>query len=57
MRLSAPKNLTFFIAVAAIVFGLIAHFTDIVDIETDAIFLITAGGGVLLALGCWLKGL
>lgn len=57
MRLSAPKNLTFFIAVAMIAFGLVAHFTDVVDIETDAIFLITAGGGVLLALGCWLKGL
>ncbi|MCJ7725496.1 MAG: hypothetical protein MUP76_03810 [Acidimicrobiia bacterium] len=57
MRLSAPKNITFFIAIALIAFGLIAHFTDIVDIKTDVIFLVTAGGGVLLALGCWLKGL
>ena len=57
MRLSAPKNVTFFIAIALIAFGLLAHFTDILDIETDVIFLVTAGGGVLLALGCWLKGL
>lgn len=57
MRLSPPKNVTFFIAVAMIAFGLIAHFTDVVNVETDTVFLITAGGGVLLALGCWLKGL
>jgi hypothetical protein len=57
MRLSPPKNVTFIISVALIAFGLLAHFTDVVDLDTDTAFLITAGGGVLLALGCWLKGL
>ena len=57
MRLSAPKNITFYIAIALIAFGLIAHFTTILDAKNDVVFLATAGGGVLLALGCWFKGL
>lgn len=57
LKLSAPKTLTFLIAVALIVFGILAEFTSIVDVSGDTGVLALAGGGVLLAIGCLFRGI
>jgi hypothetical protein len=49
--------LTFLIAVALIVFGILAEFTSIVDVSGDTGVLALAGGGVLLAIGCLFRGI
>lgn len=50
INLSAPKVITFIIAVALMLFGIVAYYTDIVDVDVDVAFLTLAGGGILLAL-------
>lgn len=54
MRLSAPKQLVFLIAVIAIIVGIVLW---LMGQNTDIAFWVTAGGGVLLALANMLKGL
>ena len=57
LKLSAPKTLTFLIAVALLAFGIITEFTSILDVSGDTAALAMAGGGVLLAIGCLFKGI
>lgn len=54
MRLTAPKNITWWIAVVVGVVGIIANFV----LDTNAItFWLVVVAFVLLALGSYLKGL
>ena len=58
MKLNAPKQLTWLIAVILGVLGLICFFpfaAPIVFFSTQA-FWLTFAGFALLALGCYLKG-
>jgi len=57
MRLSAPTKMVFYIAVGLMAFGIIAHFTDLLDADGNIAILAMAGGGILLTLGNLLKGL
>jgi predicted membrane channel-forming protein YqfA (hemolysin III family) len=56
-HLSAPKVITFWIAVILMAVGIVAYYTDVIDMEADTAFLLTAAGGVLLTIGCWFKGI
>lgn len=56
MKLNAPKQITFLIAVIVGVVGIIGSFISIPVISGIAFWLL-AGGFVLLALSCVLKGL
>jgi len=61
MRLSAPKKGVFTISVILMILGLIGSFiplgnSNILDLIQHYSFLLTFIGGVLLALGCMLKG-
>ena len=53
MKLSAPKQLVFLIAVLAIIVGIVLW---LIDQNRDIAFWVTAAGGVLLALANMLKG-
>jgi len=55
MRLNAPKNVVFFISVCLIVLGLIASLTPL-PVLSGINNWISFVGGVLLTLGCLLKG-
>jgi hypothetical protein len=55
MRLSAPKQVVFYISVILLIVGLVANFGNFNFFAGDA-FWITFAGGVLLSLGCLLKG-
>jgi hypothetical protein len=56
MKLSAPKQITWWIAVIAGVVGLIAKLVTI-PVLTAIAFWLVLGGLVLLALGAYLTGL
>jgi hypothetical protein len=56
-NLSAPKMVTFWVAVALMAFGVIGYFTDIVEIEADTAVMILTGGAILLTLSTMLKNL
>ena len=60
MRLSAPKKVVFIISVILIILGLIGWFITLKgDIPTfihNYSFWLTFAGGVLVSLGCMLKG-
>jgi len=56
MNLNAPKQLTWIIAVILGLLGLIGAITTVPFISAYAFWLVFAGL-VLLALGCFLKGL
>ena len=56
MSLSAPTKPVFLIAFALIILGIVATFTPIPQVSPNA-FWIVAGGGILMSLGCLLKGL
>lgn len=56
MRLSAPKNLTWWIAVLLGVLGILATYISLPLISANA-FWFVAIGFILLALGTLLKGL
>ena len=57
MRLSAPKNIIFIISVVLMLVGLIARLVpglpDVINVNS---YWITLAGGVLLSIGCLLKG-
>jgi hypothetical protein len=57
INLSAPMVGTFIVAVLLMAFGILAYYTNIVDVDVDVAFLTLAGGGVLLALANLLKNL
>ncbi len=57
LNLSAPRVGTFIVAVLLMAFGILAYYTDIVDVDVDVAFLTLAGGGILLALSNLLKDL
>jgi hypothetical protein len=54
MKLGAPKQITFFIAVLALIVGIALWLTGS---QTEVAFWATAAGGVLLALGIMVKDL
>jgi len=56
MKLSEPKVVTFWIAVALAVLGILAYLGSIPGLAGSAFFLLAAGF-VLLALGNLVKGL
>jgi len=56
MRLSAPKNVTWWIAVVLGILGILSTFTKI-PLVSDYSFLFVVVGFVLLALATLLKGL
>jgi hypothetical protein len=56
MKLSEPKVVTFWIAVALAVLGILAHLGSIPPLASSAFFLLAAGF-ILLALGNLVKGL
>jgi len=56
MKLSEPKVVTFWIAVALAVLGILAYLGSIPGLAGSA-FLLLAAGFVLLALGNLVKGL
>ena len=55
MRLSAPKNIVFFISVCLIILGLVASLVAIPGLSAFSNW-ISFAGGALLSLGCLLKG-
>jgi len=57
MKLNAPKSITFGISVCLIIVGLLCFFVDAIPVTLGVSYLITFAGGVLLSLGCMLKGL
>jgi hypothetical protein len=57
LNLSAPRVGTFIVAVLLMAFGILAYYTDIIDVDVDLAFLSLAGGGILLALSNLLKDL
>jgi len=56
MKLSAPKNITWWVAVVLGVLGILGTFISIPFVSSYTFFL-TAAGFVLLALATYLKGL
>ena len=56
MKLNAPKNLTWLLALILGVVGLIGYFVAIPIVSVYAFWFVFAGFA-LLALGCFLKGL
>ena len=56
MKLSAPKNTTWYVAVILGVLGILGTFISI-PVVSDYTFLLVAVGFVLLALGTYFKGL
>ncbi len=56
MKLSEPKVVTFWIAVALAAFGILASMGSIPSLASSA-FLLLAAGFILLALGNLVKGL
>ena len=56
MKLSAPKNVTFLVAVVLVVLGVLGTLTAI-PLVSDNAFLFVVVGFALLALGNLLKGL
>jgi len=56
MKLSAPKSVTFIISIVLIIGGLVSFFIFPESQQDNALF-ISFVGGVLLSLGCLLKGL
>ncbi len=56
MKLSAPKQITWWISVVLIVVGVVAQFVDL-SILTKYNFWIMTVSAVLLALATYLKGL
>jgi hypothetical protein len=57
LNLSAPKVVTFVIAVALMAIGIVGYYTDVIDLEVDTAVLLLTAGGVLLALSVLLKDL
>ena len=55
MRLSAPKQVVFIISVILLIVGLVAYFGGF-NLFAGDFFWVTFAGGVLLSLGCLLKG-
>ncbi len=56
MKLSAPKQGTYAIAVILLIVAVVARFVSIPTVFTNS-FWIAIVGGVLLALGCYCKNL
>lgn len=56
-NLSAPKMITFWVAVALMAFGIIGYFTDVIEVDPGTAVLILAGGGILLTLSTMFKDL
>ncbi len=55
MRLSAPTVKTFTIGALALVAGIVLHQGWVgIEVDPDLTFWLTAGGGILLALGALL---
>lgn len=54
MKLSAPKQGTFIIAVLFLILAVVAKFVDSLAAGS---FWLAMAGGVVLALGCYCKGL
>jgi hypothetical protein len=57
LNLSAPKVITYLVAVALMAFGIIAYYTELIDVSVDTAFLTLAAGAVLLAIANLLKDL
>lgn len=57
LNLSAPKVITFVIAVVLMAIGIVGYYTDVIDLEVDTAVLLLTGGGVLLTLSTLLKDL
>jgi hypothetical protein len=56
MKLTPPKNVTFWIAVVLGVLGILGTLTPIPFVSDNAFWMV-AIGFILLALGCLVKGL
>jgi hypothetical protein len=56
MKISKPKNITWWISVIAGGLGVIGHFVSIPFVSEFSFWFVVAGLG-LLALGCAVKGL
>ena len=56
MKLSAPKQGTFIIAVLLLILAIISRFVAVHALSAHY-FLLAIAGGVVLALGCCCKGL
>jgi hypothetical protein len=57
MRLSPPKNITWFIALALLVLALIGHLTTTVAILTQYDFWLAAAAAALMLVATIVKGL
>lgn len=57
LNLSAPKVITFVIAVVLMAIGIVGYYTDVIDLKVDTAVLLLTGGGVLLTLSTLLKDL
>ena len=57
MKLSAPKQIVFLISIILIIVGLVGRFVPFLDFGIGLSYWLTLAGGVLLSLGCLLKGL
>ncbi|MEX0825993.1 MAG: hypothetical protein WD184_04460 [Acidimicrobiia bacterium] len=57
LNLSAPKVITFVIAVVLMAIGIVGYYTDVFDLKVDTAFMVLTGGGVLLAISVLLKDL
>ncbi len=58
MKLNAPKQITFIISVILIILGLLSYLVPALpDFLNANAFWITFAGGVLVSLGCMVKGL
>ena len=56
MKLSAPKQGTYVIAVLLLILAIIGRFVSIPGVSANGFWLATASS-VVLALGCYFKGL
>ncbi len=57
MNLSAPRVVTFIVAVALMAFGIVSYYTDVIDVDVDVSFMTLAAGGILLTLSTLFKDL
>jgi hypothetical protein len=57
MKLSPPKNITWFVALALLVLALIGHLTTSVAILTQYDFWLAAASAALLLIATMVKGL
>lgn len=56
-RLTPPTVAAFFIAVVLISIGMLAYYTDVLDLRTDTAFMFVSSGGILLVIASLFRGI